>query len=78
LGGVKTERWMAREYFPFRDYDCCVEVDLIKRDLGWRAKYRIDEGFRQTFGTYTVEELRERVLDTGVEDQILSGINSKY
>ncbi len=72
VAGNHAARWRPREYFPFRDYACCVEVGLIKRDLGWRAKYGIEEGFRQTFAAYSVEELRDRVLNTRVEDQILA------
>lgn len=66
-----------RQYFPFRDYPCCVEVQKITQDLGWKAQYDVKEGFRQTFSTHNIDDLANRDLDTKNEDWILGNITQK-
>ena len=48
----------ARQYFPFRDYPCCLNIKSIETDLDWKAVYTLNDGFRQTFDSYTIEYLR--------------------
>ncbi len=66
-----------RQYFPFRDYPCCVEVQSISDALGWKARYDTEKGFLQTFSAHDIEDLRNRDLDTKNEDWILGNIAQK-
>ncbi len=72
LAGEHAKTYKPRQYFPFRDYPCCVEVGPVKTDLNWRARYSLAEGFRQTFGTQDKQALRTRTLDREVESRILA------
>lgn len=72
LAGAHAKAYRPRQYFPFRDYPCCVETDLIKTALGWRTRYSLAVGLRQTYAAQDVAALRIKRLDTRVEDQILA------
>ena len=74
LAGKLADSYRPRQYFPFRDYPCCVENSLIKQELNWDAKYGIKDGFRQTFSKQNVEFLKTKELNTKVEDEILKTI----
>lgn len=74
LARDSAESYTPRQYFPFRDYPCCVDVVSAKTKLGWEAKYSLANGFRQTYATQDRDALLERSLDTGIEDQILNAI----
>lgn len=64
--------FQPRQYFPFRNYPCCIDINLIKQQLKWHAKYNIETGFEQTFKTYDVNLLKNKKLETKVEDEITS------
>ena len=77
LAETYADNYKPRQFFPFRDYPCCISVDLITLKLGWEPNYRLEEGFKQTFETYDLSFLKNKKLDTTVEDQILSNISKK-
>ena len=66
LGG-----YAIRQYFPFRDSAVFVDASLIKRELHWQAKYKIREGFEQTYATHTAEDLAKYLKNmTDAEKEI--------
>ncbi len=51
-----------REYFPFRDYPCCVVTDLLRQEMNWQPKYdALVTGLRQTFASYAPEVISARI-----------------
>ncbi|MGB4100820.1 MAG: NAD-dependent epimerase/dehydratase family protein [Alphaproteobacteria bacterium] len=72
LAGDHAKTYKPRQYFPFRDYPCCVETGLVKTELNWKARYSLAEGFRQTLGTQDQQSLRTRALNLDVERRILA------
>ncbi len=74
LAGVNAKNYIPRQFFPFRDYPCCIETNLIKKELKWIAKYGVKDGFRQTFSKQRVENLKTIKLNTIIEDEILNNI----
>jgi nucleoside-diphosphate-sugar epimerase len=72
LAGANAEPYKPRQYFPFRDYAYCVEIDVIKAALGWRPRYSLAEGLRHTHATQDIRLLEAKRLDTRIEDHILS------
>lgn len=75
LVGNSDLGFTARDYFPFRDYPCRVDVTLMKRELGWMPVYNFESGFTDTYKTLNEEWLRERPLSTNVEDTIIRRLN---
>lgn len=71
LVGDLDRGFRARDYFPFRDTPCRVNTAFAHEQLDWRAQYTFASGFKNTFGTYSSNELALRPLDTGIEDHIL-------
>ncbi len=69
-----ADAYKPRQYFPFRDYPCCLENDLIKQELNWHAKYGMEDGFRQTFSSLDTDILKTKDLETKIEDEILKNV----
>jgi nucleoside-diphosphate-sugar epimerase len=42
-----------RSYFPFRDYDCVVDTTKLRKEVAWRPRFTMLEGFTQTFKGYS-------------------------
>jgi len=57
IAGDEAVGFMPRQYFPFRDYPCCVEVRFIKEKLGWRARLDLRSGLEATLASYTTDYL---------------------
>ena len=72
-----STNFSPRQYFPFRDYPCCVQTGLIRRELGWNEQYDIATGFAQTFKTYDANFLVNKIFETSIENQILDIIQGK-
>lgn len=79
--GVCVEKYDAgfspRQYFPFRDYPCVVDAEKIRGELGWKPQFNFLSGFRQTFESYDMNYLKNRPIETGVEDKILAEMFSQ-
>lgn len=71
--------YSAREHFPFRNYNCWLNSDKIKDELGWKPKYDIISGFTHTFKTYSIEALKENLINSktrDVEDHIIAQLKN--
>jgi len=74
LGGTKTAEFKDRQYFPFRNYPCWANIDKIHKELNWQQQYSFLDGLKQTWQRLDHKMLKERILDTSVEDKILANI----
>ncbi len=60
----------AREYFPFRDIDCALDVTNYLENYDWQPHYKLRDGFTHTFNSYTREELARSSPPTEAEKAI--------
>lgn len=66
--GSAAADFTPRHYFPFRDYSCCVATGLFDQKMHWKPKYNsISTGLHQTFASYRLEALSERIPITEAE-----------
>lgn len=70
-GNTHTTGFTAREYFPFRDYPCWVNATKIQAELDWQPKHSLVEGFTKTWKALDHKLLKERVLETLAENEII-------
>jgi len=70
--GKEDIDFSPRQYFPYRDYPCVVEAEKIKSELGWKPQFNFLTGFLQTFESYETDYLKNRPIETEVEDKILA------
>jgi len=68
--GERGSGFNPRQYFPFRDYPCVVDVNKIRDELDWKPQFNFLTGFQQTFSSYESNFLRDRLIETDVEDKI--------
>ncbi len=64
-----------REFFPFRDYACVLDVAKIRSELSWEPSRALELGLAQTFQHCDRERLTEH-LDTAAEDALLSRLEA--
>ncbi|AZO75558.1 NAD-dependent epimerase/dehydratase family protein [Mesorhizobium sp. M1D.F.Ca.ET.043.01.1.1] len=76
LAGDQADDYMPRQYFPFRDYPCCVDVQFLMKSFEWRPRLGLFDGFRQTFETQDIQHLASKPLDSETEQTILARIQS--
>jgi len=62
----------AREYFPFRDYPCALDVARFLQDLDWTFQFNFDDGIRSTFQSYNPEVLKQLSPSSDRELSILA------
>ena len=72
--GKRDIGFNPRQYFPFRDYPCVVDVKKIRDELGWQPQFNFLNGFQQTFSSYEINFLKDRLIETAIEDEILKKI----
>ncbi|WP_082597085.1 NAD-dependent epimerase/dehydratase family protein [Pseudovibrio sp. POLY-S9] len=60
----------AREYFPFRDYDCALDVTRYLENFDWQPHYKLRDGFTHTFKSHSKEELAKSSPPTLAEKAI--------
>ncbi|SDR30903.1 NAD-dependent epimerase/dehydratase family protein [Pseudovibrio sp. Tun.PSC04-5.I4] len=60
----------AREYFPYTDYDCALDVTNYQENFDWQPHYKLREGFTHTFNSYSREELARSSPSTTAEKTI--------
>lgn len=68
----------SRDFFPFRDFPCVVDVLKAENTLGWAPRYDLRTGFAQTCQSYDRSWLETRAIDTTIEDRILETIGRRY
>ncbi len=78
--GVITNDYHAkpRSYFSFRNYPCVLDVNLIEKELGWRAKFDLERGLKDTLATYHLDELRQESHLIGDENELLLKLVGSY
>lgn len=59
-----------RGYFPFRDFDCALDVTNYLENFDWQPHYTLRDGFTQTFNSYSQEELARSSPPTFAEKEI--------
>lgn len=74
LAGASARSYSPRQYFPFRDYPCCVEEGLITEKTGWSPRHDLRSGFTSTYKLSDREDLRARPIESEVERAIFSNI----
>lgn len=62
----------ARQYFPFRDYPCALDVTRFLQDLDWTFQFNFDDGIRSTFQSYNPEALKQFSPSSNEEQRILA------
>lgn len=65
-----------RDFFPFRDYPCVLDVRKAERILNWKPLFNLRTGFHETFKTYDQNRLATRPIDTVVEDEMLARVTA--
>lgn len=60
----------ARDFFPFRDLACVLDVERIRAELGWQPGYDFASRMRHTLASYDRDALRTERIDTDAEDAI--------
>jgi nucleoside-diphosphate-sugar epimerase len=73
--GKSSIEFTARQYFPFRDYPCVVDTSRIRTELGWKPRFSFSIGFEQTLASYDLGYLKNKPIETAIEDQILAKIS---
>ncbi len=74
LAGTSARSYSPRQYFPFRDYPCCVDAGRITEETGWSPCHNIRSGFTSTYESSDRDELRTRPIESEVERAIFSNI----
>jgi nucleoside-diphosphate-sugar epimerase len=72
--GPNARSYTPRQYFPFRDYPCCVEEGRITEEIGWRPRHDLRGGFASTYESSNRDDLRMRPIGSDVERAIFSTI----
>ena len=65
-----SDQYPIRNYFPFRDSPIGLDIDKIKKELNWQAKFDLRSGFTQTYGTYTADDLAKYLKVSEEEKEI--------
>lgn len=73
LGSEVAPNELPRDYFPFRDTHCAVNVDRLFRETRWRPAFDLENGFASTFRNYAANDLAEISPTSDVENSILLG-----
>ncbi|MEQ1757443.1 MAG: 2-amino-4-hydroxy-6-hydroxymethyldihydropteridine diphosphokinase [Vicinamibacterales bacterium] len=63
-----------RSFFPFRDFQCLLNTDLLAHSAGWRARYDMREGLTHTLATLDPDALRAADVELAVEGRLLASI----
>lgn len=58
-----------REYFPFRNYPCALNLDSID-ELSWKPEFDLYNGFKQTFNSYNSELLKKGLKYNPAEKEL--------
>jgi nucleoside-diphosphate-sugar epimerase len=74
--GQAADPYASRQYFPFRDYPCCVDVRRVKSQLGWQARTNLADGLKETFLSYTTAHLLTSSRASVAETEILAKLAS--
>ncbi|MDO8672839.1 MAG: NAD-dependent epimerase/dehydratase family protein [Dehalococcoidia bacterium] len=61
----------VRDFFPFRDCDCVLDVGKAIHELSWVPKYEYQTGYTDAFSSYDPSWLASRPIETAAEDSIL-------
>ncbi|SLN13869.1 hypothetical protein TRL7639_00172 [Falsiruegeria litorea R37] len=62
----------ARQFFPFRDYPCALDVSRFVRDFRWDFTFSFNQGIENTFLSYDRDALVEASATTDGEKRILN------
>ncbi|MDD4616010.1 MAG: NAD-dependent epimerase/dehydratase family protein [Alphaproteobacteria bacterium] len=73
--GQNASKYSPRQYFPFRDFQCVVDVTRIGAELGWKPTFGFTLGFENTLAAYDLDFLKAKPIETAIEDEILKLIS---
>ncbi|MDD3371481.1 MAG: NAD-dependent epimerase/dehydratase family protein [Alphaproteobacteria bacterium] len=73
--GQNASKYSPRQYFPFRDFPCVVDVTRIGTELGWKPIFGFTSGFENTLAACDAEFLKNKPIETAIEDEILKLIS---
>lgn len=62
----------ARKFFPLRDLTLFVDPTCLGIELGFRPRFDLRSGLAHTLASHDLRALRERPLDTQLEDRLLA------
>lgn len=62
--------YTSRDFFPFRDYPCVLDVTRVQNELGWSAEIDLQTGLKQTFDSYDLTELLTQEINDDLEKKI--------
>jgi nucleoside-diphosphate-sugar epimerase len=77
LVGAHAPDFVPRQYFPFRDYPCQLNVRRLQSETEWRPVLTLEEGHSLTFGSYSKDELRQASQQSAAEAAILSVLDER-
>lgn len=67
----ESTQYSARQYFPFRDYSCCLNTEKVRKKRGWQEEYSLEEGLRQTYQTYNPKTLKAGLVMLDAEEFLI-------